>query len=475
MNKYKTYIPALILAFGAILRVITIGSAAIWYDEAISLYRTTIPFMQLFTNGTDQSGSLVLDLILRITTYYNHHSIFLLRLPSLIAGLISIWLVWILMKKLQFTLEQKIFSSILIAFLPGMLWLGQDARPYGIVALLLLGAFWYSLDHNWLGLIATCGLTMYAHTTAGVYAIGIFAVAIYVYRRIDWKILLSGLAIGISWVPALVRIFIHGDMGRTALQPWAAHLTGNWFIQSGLIAIWANAYAYLDFFMSSFIILSFTLAMVVIFRNNKGWIILTLSWVLPLILIMLASMLWENVIQYRTLMPLLFLFCLWLGYVVLLRPVTALRFMCGSAWSILLIISLFIWKPAQRGAYLDQITADIRNQFQTGDLLVYSTDTAALATNFYLGDLPHYQWNVSSNWLLMEPGVKLPNTGDPLTAKRIWLFTPNDVLLTDQEEAEIHSIIPNGQKSIYLLTYLQTSNIEIYLLDASSLQHELSK
>ena len=148
MKRYLPHIPALILSLGAILRVVTIGSAALWYDEAISLYRSTIPFMQLFSNGTDQSGSLILDLLLRITTTFNHHSIILLRLPSLIAGMISLWLVWLLMKKLYFTLEQQIASSILIAFLPGLLWLGQDARPYGITACILLAALYFVLDSS---------------------------------------------------------------------------------------------------------------------------------------------------------------------------------------------------------------------------------------------------------------------------------------------------------------------------------------
>jgi hypothetical protein len=472
MKKYIHYIPALILALGGILRTVTICSAAIWYDEAISLYRTTIPFIQLFTNGTDQSGSLILDLLLRITISFNHHSIFLLRLPSLIGGLISLWLVWVLMKWLHFTIEQKIAVSLLVAFLPGMLWLGQDARPYSIEACILLAALVFAIDRRWLGLTACCGLAIYAHTTAGCFAIGIFALAFYTYR-LDRKAIISGIAIAISWIPAAVRIFLHGDAIRTALQPWAAHLTGNWFVQSGLIAIWTNAFGNVYFLIASFIVLAFTLPL--IFFKTSGFFgeVLTLSWLLPLIIITIASFAWENVILYRTLMPLLFPFCIWLGWELMERPVFFYKFFLAGLWSILLIVSIIIWRPAQRGAYLDKVTSEVRSQFQPGDLLVYSTNTAALATDFYLGDLPHYQWDVSTNWLLMEPGVKQSNTGDPLIAKRIWLFTPRDVLLTDQEEAIIHSIIPNGQKPIYLLKYLQTSNIEIYLLNASALRDKL--
>jgi hypothetical protein len=238
-----------------------------------------------------------------------------------------------------------------------------------------------------------------------------------------------------------------------------------------LIAIWANAFGTIYFLIPSFIILDITLPLIITSHwptektNPPTSTFLLLSWLLPLIIITLASLAWENVINYRTLMPLLFPFCLWLGWKLMERPVLFYKFFLSLSWTVLLIVSLFIWRPAQRGAYLDKVTAEVRSQFQPGDLLVYSTSTSFLATNYYLGDLPHYQWYVSTNWLLMEPGVKIADTGEPSTAKRIWLFTPRDVLLTDQEEARIHSIIPAGQEPIYKLIYLQTSNIEIYLLD----------
>lgn len=462
MKRYLPYLPALILTLGAILRVVTIGSSAIWFDEAVSLYRSTIPFMTLFSNGADQSGSLVLDLLLRLTTYFNHHSIILLRLPSLIAGLISLWLVWILMKKLHFTLEQQIATSLLVAFLPGLLWLGQDARPYGITACIILAALYFALDGAWLGLVACCGLTMYSHATAGLFAIGIFFIP-YIYSYERRVAILSGIAIAISWVPAAVRIFFHGDFESIALQPWAAHLTGNWFVQSGLIALWAPDFGNVYFLIAAFILLAFTLPLILSNKKNIVGVTLALSWLLPLIIITIASLAWENVINYRTLMPLLFPFCLWLGWKLMERPVFFPKFLLGGSWAILLIVSLIIWRPAERGAYLDKVTAEVRSQFQPGDLLVYSTDTSIMATNFYLGDLPHYQWNVSSNTMLN--GVLLSNTGDPSMARRIWLFTPTDILLTDQEETRIHSIIPTRQEPIYKLIYLQTPNIEIYLLD----------
>jgi hypothetical protein len=60
MTILKSRLPVFFLLLGAALRIGTLGYAAIWYDEAVTLYRTTIPFMQLFTNRSENSGDLLL-------------------------------------------------------------------------------------------------------------------------------------------------------------------------------------------------------------------------------------------------------------------------------------------------------------------------------------------------------------------------------------------------------------------------------
>src|SRR5664280_1053774 len=116
MTILKSRLPILFLLAGSVMRIATLGSAAIWYDEAVTLYRTPIPFMTLFTNRSENSGDLLLELILRPLMAIGPHSLWLLRLPALVAGLISLWLVWLLMQKLSFSLWQQIITAALVAF-----------------------------------------------------------------------------------------------------------------------------------------------------------------------------------------------------------------------------------------------------------------------------------------------------------------------------------------------------------------------
>ena len=48
-------------------------------------------------------------------------SLWLLRLPSLLAGLLSLWLVWKLMQQLHFTPWQQLLTALFTALLPGLL------------------------------------------------------------------------------------------------------------------------------------------------------------------------------------------------------------------------------------------------------------------------------------------------------------------------------------------------------------------
>jgi len=471
MSKFLSKLPALILSIGAILRIATLGSAAIWYDEAVTLYRSTIPFWTLSSNPTDLSGALLLDLILHPLMKLSPHSLILLRLPSLVAGLISLWLVWLLMQRLKFTLEQQILTSALVAFLPGLLWMGQDARSYSLTACLFLAALWFAIDMKWLGLTACCGLLCYCHNTDIILAGGAFWVYILAsnidHRNVfkDQKTYIILIINAIFYGPILFHLFNHGD--ATMIQPWAPVLTGNWFLVSIIMAIWTNGYSISYFTLAALIILSLTLPLLINFMkddpgdNNR--LITLAAWLFPLFAMIVISLAWKNIILYRTLMPLLFPFCLWLGWELMHRPCKLYRFILSIGWIGLLITGLVFWNPAARGGGLDQVAAQLRSEFRPGDEIEYSTATTFLPFYYYLGDLPYKQLKIASNGFLKDPGITIPD--DPIPSpQRIWFITPRDPLLTQAESDQILAIIGEGKKPFASVTYLQAATIDVWLI-----------
>jgi hypothetical protein len=300
MTILKSRLPVIFLLFGATLRIATLGAAAIWYDEAVTLYRTTIPFMQLFSNRSENSGDLLLELILRLIMPIAPRSLWLLRLPALLAGLISLWLVWKLMQRLQFSLGQQLITAALVAFMPGLLWQGQDGRPYGLLACLFLAALWFALEGGWRGLLACCGLMVYCHSTGAVCALAALAIALYLHSGKWRQVLLCGLLISLACIPTLIRIIQNGEWLAYA---WGPDSTFEIWAVSAYVAFWMSVEVYQFFFAAT--VLALTLPLLFSGYSDFSRVIPALAWMIPLIGMMLFS-LHRNVIIYRTLIPLLF-------------------------------------------------------------------------------------------------------------------------------------------------------------------------
>ena len=459
MRKYLSKVPALLLIIGGLVRVAGTGEAALWYDESNTLYRTTIPFLTLYSQRTEAAGDLLLEIILRPLMVLSH-SVWMLRLPSMLAGLVSLWLVWKLMQRLEFTLSQQICTTTLVAFMPGLLWMAQDARSYGLLACLFLAALWFALESRWLGLLAVCGLMIYAHNTGPVCAVAALTVAIYLYPWKTKKILLVVLGIVVAWIPAAVHMFV----GLSTQQPWQAHLTSAWLLSSTITALWPvffNGW----FYLLALIALNSSMFLLLSKVRAHGRIVPLLAWLISGAgLIAFSLITGNNVVLYRTLMPMLFPFCLWLGWELGRERVFSKAM--SIAWTGLLIWGMAFWHPSDRGGHLDQIASEIRSQWRTGDVIVYTTYTVGLPFDYYLHDLPHTYNDTIREPFLYYSGYATALTspiGDPT---RYWVIVPEDALITPGERATLTDLT-HHQEPLYTIRYIQTASINVYLVEAA--------
>lgn len=457
MKKITPKLPAIILIIGAAVRVIGTGAAALWYDESVILFRAFIPFMALFTNKTDQSGDLLLDLIERPLLAVSK-SLWMLRLPSMVAGLVCLWLVWKLMQKLEFNPTQQILTASIVAVLPGLIWIAQDARSYSLVAVFGLAGLWFAITGGWLGLAACLGLMGYCHNTAVIYAASILAIYFIIHH--NWKrALLAGCLCVLSWVPQLIHI-VMSRVATGPLQPWAPVLTWGWTYRAITHAVWTHSSS------STLAVVGLLLVIPLMIRIDldRSRSITLLSWVLPLTGLTVVSMAWNNILLYRTLMPFLFPFGLWLGYELGKAPAKIYAKVLRFYWLAILLVGLITWSPSARGAGLDQTAAEIRSDWRAGDVIVYGTMTVALPFDYYLADLPHDVLRIVRSWVLMEPGIVYPDAGDISSASRIWLIVPEDPCMTTDEIAQIDAAYPHGAP-VMRLVYLQAAPINVYLID----------
>jgi uncharacterized membrane protein len=472
MTTLKSRLPIIFLLFGGAIRIVTLGSAAIWYDEAVTLYRTTLPLLQLFSNKSEGSGDLLLELLLRLVMWISPHSLWLLRLPSLLAGLISLWLVWLLMQQLHFTPRQQCLTALFAAVLPGLIWLGQDARAYGLLACLFLAAIWFAQDGRWLGLAACCGLMIYCHSTGPVFALGALVIALYVrihdaqicgFKFDLWifKVALPAAGIAVlAWIPAILRIL---QDGGSLVYAWGSTPTYEIWWLSGFAAAWTKMPTGL-FFIGSVLML-LTLCLILSGVGNSGRVVALLAWGVPLAGLVAFS-LYRNVIIYRTLMPLLIPFVLWLGWELgSLEKHRSIRFVLGAVWVVVLMVSFNLYNPADRGGQLDQVAAQIRAYWQPGDQMVYATITVGLPMEYYLGDLPQSWLSIVKDPLLEI--LAIPHIARPCLdgCKRFWVVVPDDHNLISP--AEWTQLAPYTQGTpVYQIKAMQIATMNVYLEDA---------
>jgi len=465
MTLPKSRIPILILTLGALLRAATLGSAAICLDEALTLWRTGLPFWQLYTSRTDNSGPLLLDVLLRPLMAFGD-SLWLLRLPSLLASFGCLWLAWKLMQTLNFSPRQQIIASLFCALTPGLLWIGQDARVYSLLSMIILAGIWFAVNNRPLGMAACMGLTIYCHHSGPVFAAGILCIGLYMYPAQARRMLLAGGIAALAWIPAAVHMYqlsflVFGGVP----QPWKADLTSKWLVVSAIEAFEVTrnqGYVAIGLFVG---ILSMGLL------YHKGWKcsprnVLLLALFAPTIGLIMFSVLATNIVMYRTFTPILWPFALWLGWEFGQAHPGWYRVSVAVLWAGMLIGGLALWHPADRGGHLDQAAAYIRSQWRTGDLVIYETKTAANPFLYYIPDLAHYTWpHIASN-LLGEPGLYLPDTGAPETASRLWLVVVEDALITDAEQARFDATFPYSGEPLWRVLYMQAAPIDIYLLEA---------
>ncbi len=127
----------LLILAGAILRLYNLAGESLWNDELASRYRSSFPTIEeVVTRGVapdihPPGYQILMYYVQRLTG----DSAFSLRLPSALAGILTIPLLFLLGKKLLDPAGGLLAASLL-AFSPVHVALSQEARPYSILIFL---------------------------------------------------------------------------------------------------------------------------------------------------------------------------------------------------------------------------------------------------------------------------------------------------------------------------------------------------
>lgn len=129
----------LILGLGAILRLATLGRQSLWLDEGTSYWLANRSWQALLTSLPSYDPHPPLHYLILQPMIALGGNEWLLRLPSALAGIASIGLLFALGKEL-FDRKTALTAAFILAISPFHLWFAQEARMYALVAALSLAA-----------------------------------------------------------------------------------------------------------------------------------------------------------------------------------------------------------------------------------------------------------------------------------------------------------------------------------------------
>lgn len=167
----------ILLTLGAFaLRVSTLARQSLWRDEVDAIYMALRPLEQTLSMFTAmaQNGPLYF-LSLRPWLQIAGSSEFALRLPSALAGVAALPLLWQVARRLTRGAPRSVagFAAVLLAINPYVLWYSQEGKMYTMIMLLALAAMWAWVRgvedggaRPWIAYTLCMTLAMYFHLLA---------------------------------------------------------------------------------------------------------------------------------------------------------------------------------------------------------------------------------------------------------------------------------------------------------------------
>jgi uncharacterized membrane protein len=250
--SYKWYLLGIAL-IATILRLLSITKADIWHDEAYSAMIISFPPAEIIGHAIRDFHPPLYALTLHAWSLLFGTSELALRSLSLVCGVATVVLIYFIIKRLQFNEITARVAVLLAAFAPFLIRYSQEARMYGMAALLVCGAtlaMLIALDYSkkvtdkrkqllwWIiyGLLMAAalythyytGFLLFVHVGYAWYRSGGFVQLI--RNRYWWTGNLLAAGLFSAWLPVAAAQFSRVQQGYW-IPPVDAETTPNTFMQ----------------------------------------------------------------------------------------------------------------------------------------------------------------------------------------------------------------------------------------------------
>jgi len=143
LNK-TNFLVILVIVIGTVLRILYLTRHDFWYDEAFTYHIARLPILDLFKAVLSDNNPPLYYLIIHFLLKLSSNEI-ILRIPSVIANITSIVLLYTLLNKF-INRNVGLIASALFSLSPLAIYIGTEARLHSLAMLLSIGlVFSFSL------------------------------------------------------------------------------------------------------------------------------------------------------------------------------------------------------------------------------------------------------------------------------------------------------------------------------------------
>ena len=386
---------SLVLALLALLlRLPTLASRPIWYDEAFSILFSSkgLAAMVEGSLGAEVHPLLYYSLLSAWMQLWGDGPL-AVRSLSLLMGLLTVLLGYSLALRLM-SPRQALAGGVLIASLPFQVHYAQEARMYSLLACLLIGstlAFVLGIQRGgwiaWVAFGVLAGASMYAHYLAVFYLAPLALSAAFIRPRRIWLSVAGGTllaaALFLPWAGMFLRQWNRLGGGYWIAVPGIEELVRTLLVFGAGLPLPDGMLPIALFLVLLIIVVGGMATGVAVRRRQLGWErglwLLGMASV-PGLLMFLVS---QRVPVYleRALLPSGVMFALWLGWSLVDRPFApGLRRLALASVAGLIVFGLWGFYSYRGFPYapFEQVSQLVAAKIQPGEIVVHTNKLTAL-------------------------------------------------------------------------------------------------
>lgn len=402
----------ILAALAGLTRFINLGGESLWYDEAFTAQLAKLPLNKLFTAVSGDVHPPTFYLVEWLNIRIFGTSEWALRLPSAIAGIVAVLLIYRLTLAIGrnthpsagFTPQTAFVAGLIATCMGAALYYSQESRVYSLMVCFVLFMMIGAVRGNMLQFFVGAVGTVYSHNLGVFYVAAVGGVMLLRDHQIFAKVV-HGKPDSVHryWAWAMVKRYLALAGTVAAWAPWAVVMLrqmkaiegGFWIAPLSLggalnpVATMTIGFRASEFLQLVGIPASYGLLAVGLIASRRwifrrsGLLLLAAIFLAPMGAA-LASWLWKPVYLPRAFLASgMMISILWAyGLVHLSRPNR--RAMALATIPVLIIGVLSTYFPPEPRSNIRTAVQPVREEFQPGDVIYYSSIPPAILAGYYL-------------------------------------------------------------------------------------------